>query len=184
MARSRSTPGRSWRSVKATRSCAPTAASKTINCPAQGGHAGLARPAFPRRRRAGQRRGGALSRQGLAQHHGLRRVSHLGRVVVPGGDAHGHPALASCGTTQALYMLGNAPRGDTLEIPLAQRQGRRAKSACARSWPSARHGRPGRANIPIGATAGGSSGWSPWRRPSRSPTRRSGTGTARMRTAG
>ena len=28
-----------------------------------------------------------------------------------------------CGTTQALYMLGNAPRGDTLDIPLANAKG-------------------------------------------------------------
>lgn len=28
-----------------------------------------------------------------------------------------------CGTTQALYMLGNAPRGDTADIPLANAQG-------------------------------------------------------------
>ena len=28
-----------------------------------------------------------------------------------------------CGTTQALYMLGNAPRGDTADVPLANARG-------------------------------------------------------------
>ena len=95
----------------------------------------------------------------------------------------GHPALEVRHHAGALHARQRAARRHARHSARATPRAS-SKSACARSSPSARRGRPGRANIRIGATAGGSSGWSRWRRPSRSPTTRSGAGTARMWAAG